>query len=297
MRAFSLVELSIVLVILGLLTGGILAGQSLIRASELRSVVTDVQRFQSAVYSFRDKYNGIPGDLRNATRFWTSAGGTGDDIACIDAQSGGSAATCNGTGDGQVRSTPGYLYSERFLAWKHLANAGLIEGSYTGKTTGALGSYGASPGINVPASKIGQASWDLFYMSEAGSLTSYFSGTQFDTNMLTFFYSSMSPENMWGIDTKLDDGSPVYGKVTVTRPSAASTPVLRRMQTLQRTTWPAAAHSAYRPSCYDSGHLKMWMQALLHVPTSAALSPLIPTRVRKEGSDTRPLPRAYHHEV
>ena len=47
-QGFSLVELSIVLVILGLLTGGILAGQSLIRAAELRAVTTEYQRYTAA---------------------------------------------------------------------------------------------------------------------------------------------------------------------------------------------------------------------------------------------------------
>ena len=46
-QGFSLVELSIVLVILGLLTGGILAGQNLIRAAELRAVTTQINNFSS----------------------------------------------------------------------------------------------------------------------------------------------------------------------------------------------------------------------------------------------------------
>jgi prepilin-type N-terminal cleavage/methylation domain-containing protein len=58
--AFSLVELSIVLVILGLLTGGILTGQNLIRAAELRAVVTEFNRYQTAVRTFEDKYSPFP---------------------------------------------------------------------------------------------------------------------------------------------------------------------------------------------------------------------------------------------
>ena len=54
--AFSLVELSIVLVILGLLVGGILGGQSLIKAAELRSITSDIESYRVAVNSFKIKY-------------------------------------------------------------------------------------------------------------------------------------------------------------------------------------------------------------------------------------------------
>ncbi|MGB1540395.1 MAG: prepilin-type N-terminal cleavage/methylation domain-containing protein, partial [Rickettsiales bacterium] len=63
---FSLVELSIVLVILGLLTGGILGGQSLIRAAELRSVSKEYEKYQTAINIFKDKYFALPGDFNNA---------------------------------------------------------------------------------------------------------------------------------------------------------------------------------------------------------------------------------------
>ncbi len=128
MRAFSLVELSIVLVILGLLTGGILTGQSLIRASELRSITTDMNRYVTATQTFRDKYFAVPGDMRNATAFWGVAAGTGSDATCANTVS-TSAATCNGNGDGVIQ-TFNVAFDEIFLAPKHLANAGLIEGSY-----------------------------------------------------------------------------------------------------------------------------------------------------------------------
>jgi len=55
-RGFSLVELAIVLVILGLLVGGVLTGRVLIRASELRTVTTQYQGNVTAARSFRDKY-------------------------------------------------------------------------------------------------------------------------------------------------------------------------------------------------------------------------------------------------
>lgn len=95
-------ELSIVLVILGLLTGGILAGQLLIRAAELRSVTTEYNRYVTAVQSFRDKYFALPGDMNNAAAFWGAAdGSTGNTAACVTTAS-TSTATCNGDGNGIV---------------------------------------------------------------------------------------------------------------------------------------------------------------------------------------------------
>lgn len=218
-HGFSLVELSIVLVILGLLTGGILAGQSLIRAAELRSVSADMQRYNAAYYSFRDKYLGLPGDLANATAFWTSAGGTGANVACVEAQTSSSSATCNGNGDGNITSgISGYTYAERFMAWKHLASAGLIEGSYTGRSNGAATTYDAVIGTNVPASRLSSGYWDIYYATS--SSTNHFIGPA--ANTFRLFDALLKPEEAWNIDTKQDDGSPVYGKVVVYRPSAAS---------------------------------------------------------------------------
>jgi prepilin-type N-terminal cleavage/methylation domain-containing protein len=218
---FSLVELSIVLVILGLLTGGILAGQSLIRASELRSVTVDMQKYQAAAYTFRDKYFQLPGDMNNATSFWGfAAGTTGTDAACYAVFS-TTAATCNGTGNGAVGLTalasPHDLV-ERFLFWKHLANAGLIEGSYTGRTNSAA-SFDIVGGTNVPKSKLGNGYYDVWSVSATHSgNASFFDGTYNTSIMLlygpsTSAYSIIKPEEAWNIDTKVDDGRPAYGTI------------------------------------------------------------------------------------
>ncbi len=220
-HGFSLVELSIVLVILGLLTGGILTGQSLIRAAELRSVITEFQRFQVATHTFREKYFAMPGDMRNATAFWTSAGGDGTNATCVNAQSNASNATCNGNGDGRV-GTAGTLYSERFTAWKHLANAGLVEGNYSGKTTGASGTWAVTAGVNVPASKNQNGIYDLYFAPCAAS--ELFLAAKCDITHITHFIAYPTPEETWSMDQKLDDGSPVYGRFNVHRPSSVAFP-------------------------------------------------------------------------
>lgn len=80
---FSLVELSIVLVILGLLVGGILGGQSLIHAAELRAIPTETEKYQTALNTFRMKYFALAGDFDKATSFWGNADtdGNGGDSA------------------------------------------------------------------------------------------------------------------------------------------------------------------------------------------------------------------------
>ena len=215
-KAFSLVELSIVLVILGLLTGGILTGQSLIRAAELRAVTTEFQNYQTAVMTFRDKYFALPGDMSDAEAFWdTMATGT-----CPDATAGTGAQTCNGNGDGELTgASADSRAGERFTFWQHLANAGLIEGTYTG-IAGAASGDDAVIGENTPASKVSQGGWAVSYWDSASG-----NGVWFDydyDNHLTFgsqvpgFTASgdlLVPEEAWGIDKKIDDGKLGRGKV------------------------------------------------------------------------------------
>lgn len=207
-KAFSLVELSIVLVILGLLTGGVLAGKSLIRASELRSVSADLSRFRAAAYTFRDKYFYLPGDLANATAFWGDrATGTG---ACADpAVADGSPGTCNGNGDGKIDLLS--ATNEGSLSWQHLARAGLVEGEYSGINNPVF------PGVNLPRGRVSNTGFALYWSSGTGVASS--SGSDPNRFMFgtagssTMSGAALRPVETWNIDTKLDDGAPQTGKV------------------------------------------------------------------------------------
>ncbi len=215
-RAFSLVELSIVLVILGLLTGGILTGQNLIRAAELRAVTTEFQAFQSAVNTFRDKYFALPGDMRNATDFW------GSEIAanCAYDNTTGSTGTltCNGNGNGRISNSLPNTTNEAFRSWQHLANAGLIEGTYTGATAGT--NQWSATLDNSPNSRLGNAIW--YFASENSAWSGH--GYWFDgdygnymiignVNVNSTPRAGFTPEEVWNIDTKVDDGKSGFGKV------------------------------------------------------------------------------------
>ena len=69
-NAFTLIELSIVLVIIGLLVGGVLVGQDLIQAGKIRAAVSEIQEINTAVNTYRLKYNAIPGDHNDAFAFF-----------------------------------------------------------------------------------------------------------------------------------------------------------------------------------------------------------------------------------
>ncbi|MFM9890066.1 MAG: type II secretion system protein [Rickettsiales bacterium] len=218
---FSLVELSIVLVILGLLTGGILAGQSLIRAAELRSVATEYAKYTTAAQSFRDKYFAIPGDMSNATQFWGRLNSNAD---CLTNSSSAitTPGTCDGNGDGSISFQNAASQSqEGFQYWRQLANAGLIEGSYTG-IAGPAALSDTLAGINAPASKLANAGWGIntinaYLDGSAGIDFSGYYGTYYfmggKGNGTPPWNPVIKPEEAWNIDTKMDDGKPGTGKI------------------------------------------------------------------------------------
>ena len=209
--AFSLVELSIVLVILGLLTGKILAGQSLIRAAELRTVSAGLQRYTTSAHAFRDKYMGLPGDMTNATQFWGAV------TPCPNVQGTGT-QTCDGDGSGTIQSSNAAGSNERFRFWQQLANAGLVEGSYTG-VVGSAGGSDAVPGSNVPTARLASAGFHIFSAAPAGNAEQY-PGSQGHIITIGGYNSGaapqnpvMKPEEAWNIDSKIDDGKPGLGRV------------------------------------------------------------------------------------
>ena len=141
-HGFTLVELSIVLVILGLLVGGVLTGQALIRSAELRSIVTERDRYVTALHTFRDKYMALPGDMANAYAYWGATCGTNTTAA---------GTGCNGDGNGNI-----HRVVESTKLWEHLSRAGLVEGSYDGMGGGTGNEITRAA---IPASKFSGGYW------------------------------------------------------------------------------------------------------------------------------------------
>ena len=107
-KGFTLVEIAIVLVIIGLLLGGILKGQEMITQAKIKNVIADISGVSAAMYGYQDRYRALPGDDKLATR-WTGAS--------------------PGTGDGVVEGAYiGVATAESMLFWDHLRRAGFISG-------------------------------------------------------------------------------------------------------------------------------------------------------------------------
>lgn len=136
---FTLIEIAIVLVIIGLLVGVVMVGQSLIKSSQIRSVVSEITSIRTAVNTFKLKYNALPGDF--------ASGDIWHPEKCSLAWS----HFCNGDGNGKIEWS-----QEGYLAWNHLGAAGMIKGNYKGETLNSQSNIG----LDVPGSAITQ---DAFY--------------------------------------------------------------------------------------------------------------------------------------
>jgi prepilin-type N-terminal cleavage/methylation domain-containing protein len=114
-QGFSLVELAIVLVIIGLVLGGVLKGQALIESARINAVQTTVNEVRTATATFRNVYVAMPGDMVDGTRVGLAAGDGGDGNGRI-----GTARTSDTRMLGRG--------SEAELAFAHLGAAGFLRG-------------------------------------------------------------------------------------------------------------------------------------------------------------------------
>jgi prepilin-type N-terminal cleavage/methylation domain-containing protein len=222
-EGFTLIELSIVLVIIGLIVGGVLVGQDLIRAAAARAQVSQIEKYNTAVNTFRDKYGALPGDLNAAiaTQFGFAARGNGP------GQGDG-----NGVLEAYAANVCGFCenYGETAMFWVDLSKASLIDGSFgTASATVAPVSNVTGSGIDLyyPAAKIGGGNYVYVW---SGGPTLSFTSTEINNNGINYFglsaitklsggdwrmYSNpgLTVAQAYSIDKKVDDGLPQSGSV------------------------------------------------------------------------------------
>ncbi|MDR2165823.1 MAG: prepilin-type N-terminal cleavage/methylation domain-containing protein [Zoogloeaceae bacterium] len=125
-RGFTLVEIAIVLVIIGLLLGGVLKGQELISSAKVKSLGNDFRHAQVMLYGYQDKYRRLPGDDNGAVARWSlEAGHQGNG---------------NGVIAGRWDAETPTAANESVLLWEHLRRANLMTGStdFSSATAAAL---------------------------------------------------------------------------------------------------------------------------------------------------------------
>ena len=205
-KGFTLVELAIALVVIGLLLGGILKGQEIIENGKITATVRMLENMQSAVAMFDSAYDALPGDIKDpATRI----------PDCTT-------ALCNVTGNGNRRvnyirtSTDRDVPEEQYNFFPHMTKAGFLKYPEGGATAPAADDEEAwakfVPSLPIDDIKI-TVYWTL--RSWGGTTFSQPPGNYFEVIRFPSNTRKMTGKQVFAIDEKIDDGKPLTGNFVV----------------------------------------------------------------------------------
>jgi prepilin-type N-terminal cleavage/methylation domain-containing protein len=174
---FTLVEIAIVLVIIGLLLGGILKGQEMITQAKIKNIINDFNGVTAAVNTYQDRYRALPGDDVTAATRWATQG----------AVSGNGNGILAGTYNNVLAAAP-VAAQESNLFWWHLRLGGFVPGAVSGIAAGTQPPNAVNGIIGVQSGGLGYTS-----------------------NIVCS--SNLTDKIAIAVDTQMDDGTPGAGEI------------------------------------------------------------------------------------
>lgn len=181
---FTLVEIAIVLVIIGLLLGGILKGQEMITQAKIKNVIADISGVSAAMYGYQDRYRALPGDDKLATR-WSATPGNGDGVI-----------------EGAYTAA---APAESVLFWDHLRRAGFISGGSS--TDNPFNAVNGKMGVQTSdGTAPGGASFKAGVLSDGAATPTVFTS-------LLLCSANLPDKIAISVDAQMDDGDGKKGNV------------------------------------------------------------------------------------
>jgi Tfp pilus assembly protein PilV len=182
---FSLVEVAIILVLIGLLLMGAVRAQQLILNARVRDLMAHQNAVEQSVLAFEDRFQAPPGDYAEASTY----------VVC------GPNPCLNGNGNGRIEPGTGGAIREDILAWHHLSAAGFLEGPYQMPSSSITQ---AAPG-NTPANTFG-GYLQIAFDSDWGTSTNGVERHNIKTG------NHVPAQVLAEVDRKIDDGRPISGR-------------------------------------------------------------------------------------
>jgi prepilin-type N-terminal cleavage/methylation domain-containing protein len=218
--AFTLIELSIVLVVIGLIVGGVVGGKSLIKSARLSKVVSGFSTLKTAINTFELQYDSLPGDMPDAYDYFQGKIGCNNNTF-IQSESIG----CNGNGDGKINWSWG---APREIRGSYMH---LVHGDMLSSGSSVLSASSIVPGTNMPEGPMDNSYYligDVTVGSGDTSPTTIGASSYYNTQRRQIFFSGLGysgQSNRLGgiltatdaksIDKKMDDGEPATGRLLI----------------------------------------------------------------------------------
>ena len=198
LSGFTIVELSVVLIVIGLVVGGVIAGHTMLQNAQMRSIMREAEEINIALLAFKLKYGQLPGDFSQATSIW------GDVFGWPVGE------TSNGNGNGLIPLCSG----EQGRVFEQLSLAGMVKGRYRRN--------GASPadqmGVVYPFASNGTHAYRVMSENYSGSFSHFANRNmlnmgQHNAGCLDGGNAPFTPREAWALDVKYDDGEAEKGRI------------------------------------------------------------------------------------